>query len=94
LLDAAAASAAVTLELSEPASAYLGALDRGESAHAYTTGMLALPMRLRERIGSRSPTTLLTAELLDYAIAWERAALVAGRTMSEWALLALAVTRV
>jgi len=89
-LDAAAASAAVTRELSEPASAYLAALDRGGQARGCTDGMLALPMRLRERIASRSPATLLEAELLECAIAWERAALLVGRTMSEWALLALA----
>jgi hypothetical protein len=92
-LDADAASAAVTRELSEPASAYLAALDRSGQVHVCTGGIVALPTRLRERIASHSPAMLLEAELLEYAIAWERAALLAGRTMSEWALLALAATR-
>ena len=53
------------------------------------TSVLVLPMRLTERLGSRAPASLLDVALLHSAVAWERAAVLAGHTMTEWALLSL-----
>ena len=89
-LDCNARVAAVTGELSEPLSAYLGALDRSLDARAHPRSRLVLPMRLTERIGPAGPASRLDVALLPSAIAWERAAVLAGRTMTEWALLVLA----
>lgn len=91
VLDVAANAAVVTTELSEPLAAYLCALDRSTNARSRPTfDALVLPMRISERIGSATPGLRLDVALLPSAIAWERAAVVAGRTMSEWALLSLA----
>ena len=87
-LDAEAAHASVTIELSEPLSAYLSALlshDRGVSRSL--PRLITLPMRLTERIGAEGPAARLDATLLQSALHWERAALLEGRTMSEWATL-------
>ena len=89
-LEAKARAAVVTGELSEPLSAYLGSLDRSARGRAYPSNVLVLPMRLSERIGSCGPAFHLEASLLPSAIAWERASVLAGRTMTEWALLTLA----
>lgn len=85
-LDAEAARATVAVELSEPLSAYLFALSgRGRGAAGSLPRVLALPMRLTERILSRQGRPQLDAALLSSALAWERAAVLEGRTMSEWA---------
>lgn len=89
-LDTAARAAAVTGELSESLSAYLGSLDRSMQTRPHPRSALVLPMRLTERIGTVAPASRLDVALLPSAIAWERAAVVAGRTMTEWALLLLA----
>lgn len=91
-LDAAAAGAAVSCELSEHASAYLATLNGNGARASQAPEMLALPMRLRERIGSRAVTELLDPRLLASGISWERAAVLSGRTMSEWALMTLAAS--
>lgn len=87
-LDAEAARASVTIELSESLSAYLCALsshDRGTSRSL--PRLIALPMRLTERIGADGGAARLDAMLLASALSWERAAVLEGRTMSEWATL-------
>jgi hypothetical protein len=87
-LDAEAAHASVTIALSEPLSTYLCALtshDRGASRSL--PQLIALPMRLTERIGASGPAARLDATLLQSALSWERAAVLEGRTMSEWATL-------
>ncbi len=89
-LDTAARAATVTGELSEPLSAYLCALDRSMQGRAHPRNVLVLPMRLTERMGSVAPALRLDVALFPSAIAWERAAVVAGLTMTEWALLLLA----
>ncbi|MEX2646445.1 MAG: hypothetical protein WD249_09300 [Gaiellaceae bacterium] len=89
LLDAAAAEAAISIELSEGQSAYLRVLYGNERRPAEnTTCLVAIPMRLTERIGDEGADRLLRAKLLPSARLWERAAVISGRTMSEWATLA------
>lgn len=87
-LDAEAARARVAVELSEPLSAYLVALsarDRGRPASLPQS--VALPMRLSERILARQGRPQLDAALLPSALGWERAGVLEGRTMSEWAAI-------
>lgn len=86
-LDAMAARAKVTVELAEPLSAYLAALSRRRprGAAGSLPRLLAVPMRLTERILARPGRPQLDATLLRSALAWERAAVLEGRTMSEWA---------
>ena len=84
--DAEAACARVTFELSGSLSAYLAALSgRDRSGGAMLPSILALPMRLSERILAREGRPQFDATLLASALAWERAAVLEGRTMSEWA---------
>jgi hypothetical protein len=88
LLDAAAGRARVAIELSEPLSAYFAALSpRRQGEEGSLPQVLALPMRLTERIGVRGGCLRLEAALLASALAWERAAVLEGRTMSEWAFV-------
>jgi hypothetical protein len=86
-LDAAAAAARVIIALSEPQSAYLATL-RGActSRDSSIPRLIPVPMRLTERIGDGGVERLLRTELLDSALAWEQAAVLAGRTMAEWAM--------
>jgi hypothetical protein len=87
-LDAEALEARVAVELSEPLSAYLAALSGHTRVEARSLPrMLALPMRLTERILARQGQPQLDAALLTSALAWERAAVLEGRSMSEWAAL-------
>ena len=93
-LDATAQASAVALELSEPQSAYLRALSRplserlvGSSRESRLRRSVALPMRLTERIGAADIDQLLKSDAIASALAWERAAVLEGRTMSEWAAL-------
>ena len=89
LLDAAARIAAVTRQLSEPVSAYLGALSRSTGPRRHPRGFLVLPMRLTERLLSSDPASRLDPILLPSAVAWERAAVLSGRSMTEWAMAVL-----
>jgi hypothetical protein len=90
ILDGAASATRVMVELSEPTSAYLRALEGGSAAASRVRDSVRLPMRLTERVGARTLERLLDARMLRSALAWERAAVLSGRTMSEWAALAIA----
>jgi hypothetical protein len=82
-LDQAAAEARVTRRLSAAESAYLKAL-RG-SHEAGKAGALIVPVRLLGRVGEVDLATAMLGDPLR-AASWERAALLQGRTMSEWGL--------
>lgn len=51
--------------------------------------MVAFPARLIERMPPCVVATTLDPAAITEALAWERAAVLAGRTMSEWALFVL-----
>ena len=71
--------------LSEPSRAYLQALSgRGVFSTTVPLRHVPLPMRLTDLLRHREIDALLDASELDRAISWERAALLAGRTMGEW----------
>jgi hypothetical protein len=87
VLDEAARAAKVEVALAEPQRAYLRALypSRNSAAPNTMPAPVVLPMRLTDRVASATLEACLRAELLDSALAWERAAVAAGLTMSEWA---------
>jgi hypothetical protein len=88
-LDAAAAAAHVTIALSEPQRAYLATLRGACTSHdSSLPRLIRIPMRLTDRIGDGGVERLLRADLVDSALAWEQAAVLAGRTMAEWAMCA------
>lgn len=86
-LDAAARAAKIQAALSEPQRAYLHALcsHRMANASAAMPALVALPMRLTERVAATTLDGHLRCELLDSALTWERAAVTRGQTMTEWA---------
>lgn len=76
-------------------AAYLRALTAGggHRAAAHDQGVVVpVPIRLLDRLGADAPAHLAAIDdaELEQALRWERAAVLAGRTMSEWALLGLA----
>lgn len=89
-LDRKAQAATIERELSDGLAAYVRVL----SSHARDLErtpprVVALPMRLSERLGGgESIITRLDPQLLNSALAWERAAAICGLTMTEWAALA------
>lgn len=88
-LDELAARAGVEIELSEAQSAYLRVLARGSAKAAACPRLLPVPMRLIERIGKEGLAKRLDPAPLGVALLWERSAILSGRTMSEWAALAM-----
>lgn len=84
-LDEAASAARVQVELAEPSSAYLRALDGAPGTAPLPRGDLRLPMRLIDRTARRDPKRLIDPAALGSAVRWERAAVLSGRTMSDWA---------
>lgn len=87
VLDEAARAAKVEVALAEPQRAYLRTLCSSRAGTVSNTmpALVLLPMRLTDRVASATLDACLRAELLDSALAWERAAVAAGLTMSEWA---------
>lgn len=92
-LDERARGARVEVELDAAASSYLamlGACNADASKAARPFGgevSCLLPGRLWTRLSAGgAPPVVVGGCLLDDAIAWERAAVLAGFTMTEWAL--------
>jgi hypothetical protein len=89
-LSTAARSAHTKLPLSPAAAAYLRELGtRSISRVPSGAVMVAFPARLIERMPPCVVATTLDPAAITEALAWERAAVLAGRTMSEWALFVL-----
>lgn len=86
-LDSVAAVAQVNFELSGLSADYLRALGRPAGTPTPPLVTIRLPMRLRERVLRFGIDPLLRTEVLSSALGWERAAVLAGLTMTEWALL-------
>lgn len=89
-LDEIASRMRVERALTEPQSAYLRALSPSRLPAVRTANLphlLPLPMRLIERIGEGGLDGAVDVTLLESALLWERAAVLNGRTMSEWAAL-------
>ncbi|MFI5037541.1 MAG: hypothetical protein ACHP93_03600 [Solirubrobacterales bacterium] len=91
LLCAAACHAQAKLPLSPAAAAYLRELGTRSISRALgrTPVTVAFPARLIERVPPSMLFTTLDPAAIPEALAWERAAVLAGRTMNEWAMFAL-----
>lgn len=89
-LDQRARAAQVTLALTEPQRAYLRAISTSRFGAAVdeTPALVALPMRLSDRVAVATLDECLRPELLDSALIWEQAAAASGQSMSEWAAFA------
>lgn len=92
-LDERAREARVEVELDAAASSYLAMLglcnaDASEATRPFGGELSCLlPGRLWTRLSAGgAPPVAIRGCLLDDAIAWERAAVLAGFTMTEWAL--------
>lgn len=83
-LDSSAGRARVGDELWSASSAYLRYLSLGTDRPIREIDGLALPARLSDRLRGRWPLDP-DPDATDLAIAWERAATVAGLTVAEWA---------
>lgn len=90
-VDLVAHAARVSDRLDASAATYLRRLTHPRDGVRSNLGdsiTVGLPLRLTARLLAVSIETLIREADLDRAIAWEVAAVVAGRTMSEWAPLA------
>jgi hypothetical protein len=87
-LDDTAASAVTRIPTCGATAAYLRQLAAGDPASPWRDRPVELPGRLVQRLadcGEVEVDQLLDGPL-DSALAWERAAVLHGRTMTEWAL--------
>lgn len=84
-LDDRAAAASVDRALDAGTAAYLRGLSARCARPQPSPGRLALPARLRTRIGERRVAVLLNHHSISLACSWEQAAVITGYTMTEWA---------
>jgi hypothetical protein len=87
----------VEMDLSPASGAYLRLLMNPRPQSRVTNvsegAILGVPARIHERLNRSFPETLLERTLsLEQAVAWEAAAVVDGRTLTEWALFVVAST--
>lgn len=92
-LDALAAAAVVATRVDAAGCAYLRRLTRREQASARPRALgdaviVGLPARLSARLLAADLDDLLANADVESALAWEIAAVLDGRTISEWAPLA------
>jgi hypothetical protein len=85
-LNRHAAEAKVTRELTGPLSSYLRVLT-GRAFAPPPPDRISLPVRIYPRVLSLKLAEALAPQTLAEALAWERAAVLSGRLMSEWALI-------
>jgi len=92
-LCAATDHARATLPLTPASAAYLRELGARSIPWAgeigEMSGRVAFPTRLIERMPPDTVVTILNPDAVAEALAWERAAVLSGRTMSEWAMFVL-----
>ena len=88
LLDSAALEARPRLPLSAALAAYVRTLRlRPPLAGVASASHVAIPLRLADRARAAEPAPGCTTSELEQAVDWEVAAVIEGRTMSEWAFL-------
>jgi hypothetical protein len=86
LLDTQAETATVTRALSDASAIYLRSLSMHMDDRHQMAGHVCLPARLTDRLlAAGGPGRFLLAGAVDQARRWERAAVAAGATMTEWA---------
>lgn len=84
-LDKAAAEAQIRRPISDGLASYLQTLMVGRRMEQPQRDAVALPARLRDRVGERQLASLLEARYVASALAWERASVSGGFSMTEWA---------
>lgn len=95
VLGRAAADARPSRPLSSHQAAYVRALSvvRPRRGRGEVVDPVELPCHLLTRCGGRVRITAFDASVVGEMVAWERAAALEGRTMTEWALKRMASTR-
>lgn len=93
-LDVAARSVRPELALDGASSAYLRSFIRpAAQTSAVGTILVPVPVRLYARARELAPETTIESGAVEQAIGWERASVLEGRTMAEWAFVRLLSTR-
>lgn len=87
-LDRLAEQTTVTMELAPSTADYLRALNPRSANPLRLSKAFRLPMRLSDRTLRQGLESLMRPEVLQSGTKWERAAVVSGHTMTEWALKA------
>jgi hypothetical protein len=85
-IDRAADAAEVRRAVSPSYAAYVRSLAATPRPSARLLSV-PVPIRVIERLGERPDTTYVTDVKVTGALAWERAAALAGQTLAEWAAL-------
>lgn len=88
-IDCAADAAEVRRAVSSRLAAYVRSLTTAERSNARPASV-PVPIRVIERLGERPETAYIANVEVRGALAWERAAALAGQTLSEWASLTAA----
>jgi hypothetical protein len=89
-LDSAASAARPALALDGASSSYLRSFARPSTfSPRATTLLVPVPVRLYARATGLTPEVTVDRGGLAQAIAWERASVMAGRTMAEWGLMTM-----
>lgn len=87
-LNALAEASTIQRPLTDGLAAYLRGLSSRDAATRGPYLSVAIPVRLRERLGEGDPGARLDVNLISVALDWERAAVVQGMTMTEWGAFA------
>jgi hypothetical protein len=89
-LDGIARAAHVDRALDAASAAYVRRLSGGDGAEPRALGeqvTIGLPLRLSTRLSRAGALDALLGDAVGDALAWELAAVMQGRTISEWAAL-------
>jgi hypothetical protein len=90
MLDSAASTARPALALDGASSTYLRSFSRPSTPLRPATKFLVpVPVRVYARAAGLAPEVTITEGAVAQAVAWERASVIAGRTMAEWGLLTM-----
>jgi hypothetical protein len=93
-LDGVALSVTPELALDGASSAYLRSFIRpAVQTSVVATLLVPVPVRLYARARELAPATTIESGAVEQAIRWERASVLEGRTMAEWAFVSLLATR-
>ncbi len=89
VLDGAARNVRTELALDGPSSTYLRSFSRPTSVPrtVATTFLIPVPLRFYARASALDPEAIVEPGGVAQAIAWERASVARGRTMTEWGLV-------
>lgn len=89
VLDDAARDVRAELALDGPSSTYLRSFSRPANVPrtVATTLLIPVPLRYYARASALVPEAIVESGSVAQAVAWERASVARGRTMTEWGLV-------